>query len=111
MLVALAQVLDALDVQQCVGLLVYLVQLRIAAEDQSVFDDILPEVTVALQEALEKGSDTYGMQQAMRRVVGRWASRKLRRSPMIMPRLLLSSVVCAPRRRAGVHRGACAALG
>ena len=61
------------------------IQARAMAEDQSVFDDILPEVTVALQEALEKGSDTYGMQQAMRRVVGRWASRKLRRSPMIIP--------------------------
>ena len=61
------------------------IQARAMAEDQSVFDDILPELTVTLQEALEKGSDTYGMQQAMRRVIGRWASRKLRRSPMIIP--------------------------
>jgi ribonuclease J len=61
------------------------IQARAMAEDESVFEDILPEVTVALQEALEKGMDTYGMQQAMRRVVGRWASRKLRRSPMIIP--------------------------
>ncbi len=61
------------------------IQARAMAEDQSVFDDILPEVTVALQEALEKGADLYGMQQAMRRVMGRWVSRKLRRSPMIVP--------------------------
>ncbi|MGO1591159.1 MAG: ribonuclease J [Ancrocorticia sp.] len=61
------------------------IQARAMAEDQSVFDDILPEVTVTLQEALEKGTDTYGMQQAMRRMIGRWASRKLRRSPMIIP--------------------------
>ncbi len=61
------------------------IQARAMAEDQSVFDDILPEVTVALQEALEKGADPYGMQQAMRRVLGRWVSRKLRRSPMIVP--------------------------
>ncbi len=61
------------------------IQARAVAEDDSVFDDILPEVEVALQEALEKGLDPYGMQQAMRRVVGRWASRKLRRSPMIVP--------------------------
>lgn len=61
------------------------IQARAMAEDESVFDDILPEVTVALEEALEKGMDTYGMQQAMRRVMGRWVSRKLRRSPMIIP--------------------------
>ena len=61
------------------------IQARAMAEDESVFEDILPEVTVALQEALEKGMDAYGMQQSMRRVVGRWASRKLRRSPMIIP--------------------------
>lgn len=61
------------------------IQARAMAEDQSVFEDIQPEVTVALQEALEKGTDSYGMQQAMRRVVGRWASRKLKRSPMIIP--------------------------
>ena len=34
------------------------IQARAMAEDQSVFDDILPEVTVALQEALEQGSET-----------------------------------------------------
>lgn len=61
------------------------IQARAMAEDDAVFDDILPDVTQALQDALNKGSDTYGMQQAMRRAIGRWASRKLRRSPMIIP--------------------------
>ncbi|MBE6484579.1 MAG: ribonuclease J [Actinomycetaceae bacterium] len=61
------------------------IQARAMAEDGNVFDDILPEVTAALQDALERGLDAYGMQQAMRRVVGRWISRKLRRAPMIIP--------------------------
>ena len=60
-------------------------QARAMAEDETVFDSITPEVTRALEEAVAKGSDSYGMQQAMRRVVGRWVSRKLRRSPMIIP--------------------------
>ncbi|SJM62678.1 Ribonuclease J2 (endoribonuclease in RNA processing) [Actinomycetales bacterium JB111] len=54
--------------------------------EANAFDDILPEVTSALEEVVARGNaDTYQMQQAMRRVVGRFASRKLRRSPMIMP--------------------------
>lgn len=61
------------------------IQARAMAEDDSVFDDITEAVAEALQQALESGMDAYGMQQAMRRVIGRWASRKLRRSPMIVP--------------------------
>ena len=61
------------------------IQARAMAEDDTVFDTILPEVRQALQTALDEGEDTYGMQQAMRRVVGRWAARTLRRGPMIMP--------------------------
>jgi ribonuclease J len=54
--------------------------------EANAFDDILPEVTSALEEVVARGNaDTYQMQQAMRRVVGRFASRKLRRSPLIMP--------------------------
>lgn len=80
--IAIFAAVDAKDEQIITG---PHIQARAMAEDESVFEDILPEVTVALQEALEKGMDTYGMQQSMRRVVGRWASRKLRRSPMIIP--------------------------
>ncbi|MDO4888299.1 MAG: ribonuclease J [Actinomycetaceae bacterium] len=61
------------------------IQARAVAEDESVFDEILPDVSQALQDALDRGADTYQMQQAMRRVIGRWISRKLRRAPIIIP--------------------------
>ncbi|MGC5626792.1 ribonuclease J [Georgenia sp. Z1344] len=62
------------------------IEARGMAEDAGVFDDILPDVTAALEEVAGRGNaDTHQMQQAMRRVVGRWASRRLRRSPMILP--------------------------
>lgn len=61
------------------------IQARAVAEDDAVFDEILPQVTEALDEALKKGADTYQMQQAMRRTIGRWISRKLRRAPIIIP--------------------------
>ncbi|MFC7405302.1 ribonuclease J [Georgenia alba] len=62
------------------------IQARGMAEDDSVFDDILPDVTAALNEVVARGNaDTHQMQQAMRRVVGRWAAKRLRRSPMIIP--------------------------
>jgi len=31
------------------------------------------------------GQDPYVLQQAMRRVIGRWVARRLRRRPMIVP--------------------------
>jgi len=56
------------------------------AEDTAVFDDILPEVVSALEEASRGGAvDTYQLQQVVRRVVGRWVSHRLRRRPMIIP--------------------------
>ncbi|GIG27956.1 ribonuclease J [Cellulomonas marina] len=56
------------------------------AEQDTVFDAILPELTAALEEASRQGTvDTYGLQQVMRRVVGRWVSGRLRRRPMIIP--------------------------
>jgi ribonuclease J len=40
----------------------------------------------ALEEAARAGtSDTHQLQQVVRRVVGRWASNRLRRRPMIIP--------------------------
>lgn len=65
------------------------IQARGMAEDDSVFDEILPDVQAALERAIETGTaDTYQMQQAMRRVVGRWAARQLRRAPMIIPTVI-----------------------
>lgn len=62
------------------------IQARGMAEEESVFEEILPSVEQALQETLDEGgADNYRMQQAIRRTIGRWVSRKLRRRPMIIP--------------------------
>ena len=59
---------------------------RGVAEDDSVFDAILPEVAAALEEAAAGGGvDNHQLQQVMRRVIGRWIGTKLRRRPMIIP--------------------------
>ncbi|MDY2941218.1 MAG: ribonuclease J [Varibaculum sp.] len=58
---------------------------RGVAEDEKVFKEVLPDVTEALEQSLKAGDDTYTMQQVMRRVLGRWVSRKLRRRPMLLP--------------------------
>ena len=62
------------------------IQARGVAEDDSVFEEILPDVTEALSAALETGkADAYSLQQVMRRTLGRWIGRRLRRRPMIVP--------------------------
>ncbi|QGQ19638.1 RNase J family beta-CASP ribonuclease [Cellulomonas sp. JZ18] len=59
---------------------------RGVAEQDDVFDEILPQVTAALEDAVRGGAtDTHQLQQVMRRVVGRWVSSRLRRRPMIIP--------------------------
>lgn len=56
------------------------------AEDDSVFEEIEEDVADALADAVATDeATTYMCQQAMRRVLGRWVSRKLRRRPMIVP--------------------------
>ncbi|MDP9806980.1 ribonuclease J [Trueperella bonasi] len=68
------------------------IQARGMAEDDAVFDDIMPDVRKALDEAVSNPkSTTHQMQQAMRRVIGRWVSRKLRRKPMIIPTVVEGS--------------------
>ena len=62
------------------------IQARGVAEDDSVFEEILPDVTEALSAALETGkADAYSLQQVMRRTLGRWIGRRLKRRPMIVP--------------------------
>ena len=62
------------------------IQARGVAEDDSVFDEVLPEVTDVLQAALDKGhADAHSLQQVMRRALGRFVGRRLRRRPMIVP--------------------------
>ncbi|RYE79253.1 MAG: ribonuclease J, partial [Myxococcales bacterium] len=59
------------------------------AEDDSVFDAIQPKVVAALEEALADGArDTAALQQVMRRVLGSFAGRRLRRRPLIIPIVL-----------------------
>jgi ribonuclease J len=56
------------------------------AEDDAVFQGILPDVVAALEDATRTGAvDTHQLQQVVRRVVGRWVSNRLRRRPMIIP--------------------------
>ncbi|MFP3713605.1 ribonuclease J [Puerhibacterium sp. TATVAM-FAB25] len=56
------------------------------AEGDAVFDQVLPDVVKALEDAIAGGAtDTYQLQQVMRRVIGQWVSRRLRRRPMIVP--------------------------
>lgn len=60
---------------------------RAIAEDDAVFEKIKPEIEKALMQAIaeERGHDTHHLQQVMRKVVGRFASQRLRRKPMIIP--------------------------
>jgi ribonuclease J len=56
------------------------------AEGQDVFDQVLPKLETALAEAADRGvTDSYQLQQVIRRVVGSWVGGKLRRRPMIIP--------------------------
>jgi ribonuclease J len=56
------------------------------AEDDSVFDDIRPRISQAVEEAARRGyDDVYELQQIIRRSIGPWLNRRLRRRPMIIP--------------------------
>ena len=56
------------------------------AEDETVFNDVLPRIVDALADAAADGvGDTYQLQQVVRRVVGRWVNESYRRRPMVIP--------------------------
>jgi ribonuclease J len=63
---------------------------RGVAEDDAVFDDVKPKIARALEEAVQSSADhtTHQLQQVVRRVIGTWVNRKLRRRPMIVPVVL-----------------------
>jgi ribonuclease J len=62
------------------------IQARGFAEDERVFDDVLPQIVAALTEASQNGTrDPHGFQQVIRRTVGRWVNTQHRRRPMIIP--------------------------
>ncbi|MGY4721105.1 ribonuclease J [Naumannella cuiyingiana] len=55
-------------------------------DQDKMFDGIRAEIADALRSALDEGvSDTYRLQQVIRRRIGRWVSGKMRRRPMIVP--------------------------
>jgi len=59
---------------------------RGVAEEEERFETILPEVAAALEASLADGQrDLNRLQQVVRRTVGQWAGKKLRRRPMIVP--------------------------
>jgi ribonuclease J len=56
------------------------------AWDDSTFDEIKQPIIDALDRAIAEGNtDSYQLQQTVRRVVGRWVSATHRRRPMIIP--------------------------
>ncbi len=62
------------------------IQSRGFAEDERVFDDVMPKILAALAEAAENGTrDTHQFSQVVRRTVGRWVNTQHRRRPMIVP--------------------------
>lgn len=66
------------------------IQSRGMAEDDAVFDQILPELRTSLEEAAARQASQQEMQQLLRRSVGQFASRRLRRRPMIIPVVILT---------------------
>ncbi|MDR1798561.1 MAG: ribonuclease J [Bifidobacteriaceae bacterium] len=62
------------------------IQARGMAEPDDAFGPLIPQVAEALANSLSGGAhDVYQLQQAIRKVAGRWISRELRRRPMIIP--------------------------
>ncbi|MEN9752081.1 MAG: hypothetical protein RLZZ600_1128 [Actinomycetota bacterium] len=56
------------------------------AEDDSVFDEIKPDIAAALADAAHNGvRDSHALSQVVRRTVGQWVNKGYRRRPMIVP--------------------------
>ena len=65
------------------------IQARGFAEDEGTFDGVRQPIIDAIDKAVSEGvDDSYQIQQAIRRVVGRWVSNTHRRRPMIIPVVL-----------------------
>ena len=62
------------------------IYLNAVAEDESDFEKIRSQIVFQLQDAMMHGEkDTHKLQQIMRRTLGSWIARALRRKPMIVP--------------------------
>ena len=58
-------------------------------EDDVVFDEIKPRIEKALTDATAQGvTDPYQLQQVIRRTIGTWVGRKIKRRPMIIPTVI-----------------------
>ncbi|MBC7550993.1 MAG: RNase J family beta-CASP ribonuclease, partial [Cellulomonas sp.] len=56
------------------------------AESDDVFEELVPQVTVAIEAATAGGAvDVVQLQQVVRQVVGRWVSSRFKRRPLIFP--------------------------
>jgi len=56
------------------------------AEDEAVFEQVVPTVEAAIAAAIEGGvTDEHQLQQVIRRTIGRWVGGTIRRRPMIIP--------------------------
>ncbi len=56
------------------------------APDEVVFDEVRPRIEEALAQAAAQGiTDSYQLQQVVRRTMGTWVGRKIKRRPMIIP--------------------------
>jgi len=76
----------ALDLQTGKAIVGPEIQARGFAEDEEVFQDVVPKIVAALAEAGANGvRDTHSYGQVVRRTVGRWVNTKHRRRPMIVP--------------------------
>jgi len=68
------------------------IRARAYAEEDHVFDDIVPAIEKALEDAARDGvRDSYQLQQVIRRTVGSWVAKAHRRKPMIIPIVVYSS--------------------
>jgi ribonuclease J len=68
------------------------IRARAYAEEDHVFDDILPAIERAMADAAGDGvRDAYQMQQVIRRTIGSWVAKAHRRKPMIIPIVVTSS--------------------
>ena len=66
------------------------IRARAFAEEDHVFDDVKPQISLALAQAAAEGvRDAHAMQQVIRRTIGTWVNKAHRRRPMIIPVVLV----------------------
>lgn len=66
------------------------IRARAFAEEDHVFDDVKPQISLALAQAAAEGvRDAHAMQQVIRRTTGTWVNKAHRRRPMIIPVVII----------------------